>query len=234
MRRALAALPLVVLMGACDTSDPVELPAATLGRELFADPGFSPSQFNAFSCATCHPTTRDAAPTIAVSLAGAVDRAAWWGGDITSLREAADFCWVYFMRGFPSLDPADDEARALFEYLASLGSGTPVPALPLTVAESIADPGRGDAGRGAAVWDRACRVCHGDPHTGEGRIADDVLTVPEASQAVAQELGADPRLVVSEKVRHGQFFGVGGNMPFFALELMSDAELADLLEYLDP
>ncbi len=41
-------------------------------------------------------------------------------------------------------------------------------------------------------------------------------------------------LVVTEKIRHGQFFGVGGNMPFYPREVLSDAELADLLEYFDP
>ena len=45
----------------------------------------------------------------------------------------------------------------------------------------------------------------------------------------AQQVGASPRLVVIEKVRHGQFFGVGGNMPLFSREAMSDADLGALL-----
>ncbi len=174
-----------------------------------------------------------------MSLADTTRRAAWWGGTVRTLLEASDFCWVYFMRGFPGIDATSDDARALFDYLDSLATdATPaselLPALPLTTVETIVDPGRGDATRGSAVFDRACRVCHGDPHTGRGRIGPAVVVVPEASQDLADDLGVDIRLVLAEKVRHGQFFGVGGNMPFYPLELLSDAELADLLEYLSP
>ena len=36
-----------------------------------------------------------------------------------------------------------------------------------------------------------------------------------------------------EKVRHGKFFSVGGNMPLFSLEALSDAQLGDVLAYLE-
>jgi thiosulfate dehydrogenase len=138
------------------------------------------------------------------------------------------------MRGFPGIDPTSDDARALFDYLGSLPSSDDLAALPLTIVEDVVDPGRGDAARGGVAYDRACRVCHGDPHTGDGRLGPDVVVIPEASQALGKQLGVDARLVVTEKIRHGQFFGVGGNMPFYPREVLSDAELADLLEYLDP
>lgn len=224
---------LALLLVACDAGEPVAIPAASRGRVVFNDPGFSPSQFNVFSCATCHATEVDAPRGVAFSLAGTTKRDAWWGGQVRTLLEASDFCWVYFMRGFPALDPGSDDARALFDYLASL-PGDDTAALPITVVENIADPGRGDAGRGSATYDRACRGCHGEPHTGEGRLGPDVVAIPEASVALANQLGVSVRLVVTEKVRHGQFFGVGGNMPFYPREVLSDAELADLLEYLSP
>ncbi len=243
MRRAtrwlsrLAGLACVVTLWGCDEGGPVSIASVNRGRAVFADPAFSESQFNVFSCATCH-ATDDRAPGVAYSLAGTTQREAWWGGKVRTLRDAADFCWVYFMRGFPALDPTTDDARALFDYLASLappeGTSAPLPALPLTIVEATTDPGRGDATRGAATYDRACRVCHGDPVTGDGRLGPDVVAIPGASQALAAQLGVDARLVVTEKIRHGQFFGVGGNMPFYPIEVLSDADLADLLEYLDP
>lgn len=222
-------------VGACDDGAPVTITGVTRGRQVFADPGFSESRFNVFSCATCHATTPDAPPGVAVSLADVTRRESWWGGKVRTLLDASDFCWVYFMRGFPSIDAASDDARALFDYLDSLSSGSdPLPALPLTAVETIVDPGPGDATHGSAVYDRACRVCHGDPHTGAGRIGPAAVVIPEASQDLADDLGVDIRLVLTEKVRHGQFFGVGGNMPFYPLEQLSASELADLLEYLSP
>ncbi len=225
----------LVLLLACDEAGPVTIASVNRGRVVFADPGFSKSQFNVFSCATCHATTPDAPAGVAFSLAGTTRRKAWWGGKVRTLLDAADFCWVYFMRGFPALDPTSDDARALFDYLAALDPGIdPLPTLPLSIVENVVDPAPGDATRGAATYDRACRVCHGEPHTGDGRLGPDVVAIPEASQALATQLGVDARLVVTEKIRHGQFFGVGGNMPFYPLEVLSDSDLADLLEYLDP
>jgi thiosulfate dehydrogenase len=45
--------------------------------------------------------------------------------------------------------------------------------------------------------------------------------------------GVDPSLVVIEKVRHGRFFGIGGEMPLFSSEALPDPALGDLLEYLE-
>ncbi|MCC6620224.1 MAG: c-type cytochrome [Deltaproteobacteria bacterium] len=225
------------VLAACDGADAVTIGAVERGRELFASPALSGSDFNVFACATCHGTTPDDAPPIAVSLAGTSERQAWWGGAMRSLYDAVDFCYVYFMRGFPSLDPQGDDGRALYEYLGSLATGQgagALPPLPLTVVETVVEVGRGDATIGKELYDRSCAPCHGAPHTGAGRLGELVSIVPEASREYAATYGFDPRLVVIEKVRHGQFFGVGGNMPFYPLEIMDDEALADLLEYLDP
>ena len=42
-----------------------------------------------------------------------------------------------------------------------------------------------------------------------------------------------PGLVVIEKVRHGRFFDIGGVMPPFSLESLSNAQLSDLLAFLN-
>ena len=44
--------------------------------------------------------------------------------------------------------------------------------------------------------------------------------------------GVPKQLVVIEKVRHGQFFGVGGSMPPYSQEALSDADLGALLAFL--
>lgn len=221
---------------ACDDAQSVTIPASVQGRALASEARLSPSEFNVFACTTCHSTT----PTegaVASSLYGAIDRESWWGGTIPSLLGAVDFCYVYFMRGFPSLDPRSDEARALYEWLETLSTGASLPTRAMTIVETVYDPSETlptDATRGQVVYDRACRVCHGSPSTGEGRLGPNVVIIPEASVEFAEDNDVPLRLVLAEKVRHGQFFGVGGNMPLWPLERMSDQELADLLEYLDP
>ena len=41
------------------------------------------------------------------------------------------------------------------------------------------------------------------------------------------------RVTFVEKIRHGGFLGVFGNMPLYSLEAMSDADLGALLTFLD-
>lgn len=232
----------------CDEGQAVMLPAEVRGRALVHDPDFSGSEFNVFACTTCHTTTAADDGAVASTLFGVVDRESWWGGSKASLSEAVDFCYVYFMRGFPGLDRASDDGRALYEYLLSLSSGAALPTRPMTVVEAVYDPGDrgdrgepgdrpaivGDAAAGAEVYERACAVCHGEKSTGIGRLGSNVAVIPEASEEFARDNNVPLRLVLAEKVRHGQFFGVGGNMPLYPLERMSDEELADLLEYLAP
>jgi thiosulfate dehydrogenase len=205
---------------------------AEVGRRLFSDARFSDSEFNSFSCATCHGTTADAtAPRIAKPLNDVVGRGVWWGGYSPRLIDAVDFCNVFFMRGDP-IDPTSPRARALYEYLVLISSETEAAPRTLTWVENVGTVARGDPRRGEAVWDASCRTCHGDPVTGDGRINDRVSAVPGASQEFADANGFAVDLVVTEKVRHGQFFGVGGNMPPFSLESLSDEDLGALIAFL--
>jgi thiosulfate dehydrogenase len=231
-------LLIAVVMGLAACDGPVD--AVVYGERLFSDPSFSDSKFNTFSCATCHATTADAGGALfsGLPLDDALHRASWWGGDATTLLDAVNHCAFYFMRSAP-ISRDDARGRALYEYLATLSPGAPgQPARPLTLVENVTDLGRGDVARGAQVWDAACASCHGAPHTGAGRMSDLVSLVPEASIEFADEVAANtggvprPDLVVIEKVRHGQFFGVGGNMPFFSKEALSDDDLAALLAFL--
>ena len=145
-------------------------------------------------------------------------------------------CYVFFMRGeAPGLAPGDPEGDALYEYLVSISPTTPSPAIPLTWQRNIVGLVPGNPASGAQVYDMACRSCHGEVGSGRGRLHSTVTVLgPELSAYYDVEFpGVDHDVLVIEKVRHGQFFGIGGNMPPFALERLSDAELADLIAYLD-
>lgn len=230
MTRALSALVcLAALALACGP-----VPARDVGAQLFADPRLSTAESNAFSCATCHSTEESEGQGLAGrTLAGVTQRERFWGGNVVTLLDATNVCVTFFMRGAP-LEPTAPASRALYEYLLSISPGDAEPTRPLTIVENIGALGRGDPAKGQDVWDRSCRACHGDPHTGNGRISASASVVPEASEEFAEQSGFTVDAVIVEKVRHGGFFGIGGSMPPFSVETLSDEDLSALLGYLDP
>lgn len=212
-------------------------PAAEYGEKLFSDPTLSTSQYNTFSCATCHATT--ATPPAdkmysGLSLYNVASRPHWWGGYETRLLDAVNFCYTAFMRGVTPLAPEDPKSRALYEYLVGLSPDASAPAQPFSLVKDITDVPRGSAGRGEHVYRAACQDCHGEAHTGKGRPTELAPILPEVSREYDKLFpNVPPGLVFIEKVRHGRFFGVGGNMPPYSRESLSDEDLGALLTFLD-
>lgn len=210
--------------------------ASEFGRALFRDPRLSESEFNAFACATCHIETEAVDPKriqSGHSLYNSAFRPSWWGGYEARYIDAVNFCYIYFMRGLEPLSRDAPRSKALYEYLVSISPDRSAPALPLTVVRDIADVPRGTTDRGEEVYRAACETCHGAPHTGEARITALAPVLPEyVTTFEATFPGVDPALVLIEKVRHGQFFQVGGNMPLFGQEALSDADLGALLAFM--
>lgn len=212
---------LLLALAACRS----EAPARDFGRRLFSDPRLSASTANVVSCATCHAGAPGGA------LDGVLGRESYWGGWIRDPFDAVNFCFVQFMQGVPPLERDDPRAKALYEYLATLGEG---PAQPFTIVDYVEDVPRGDPAVGARVYEAACATCHGATHTGKGKNRASTPTLPEVSASYAELFpSAAPSLVVIEKVRHGQFFRVGGNMPPYSLEALPDEELGALLAFLE-
>jgi thiosulfate dehydrogenase len=205
------------------------------GEAIVSDPrGISPSQFNPFSCNTCHAKPGDdpARRFPGAPLEGAASRPSFWGGRFTSLADAVGECVTHFQRA-TDFDPQSDPARDLYSYLVKIGSTGQTGARPFTIVRSAVDIPRGDAGRGANVWNVACRTCHGEPRSGAGRLSDQISIVPEATRAEHGKEGPDVvRVVVIEKIRHGSYLGFPGTMPPFSTEVLSDPEIGDLLAYL--
>lgn len=194
------------------------------------------------------------------TLFDAAARPTWWGGAYDTFLDAVNECYVEFMRGDRIL-PDDPDGRALFVYLTSIAPDAQSPALPLTVVKNLGticmgsddtttcgptqkctqlpdltffcDIPNGDVGRGADLYQRGCVHCHGALHTGAGRLGTADSVIPDES---LKAHGGDPRLgargITVEKLRHGKFFTVGGNMPFYPLETMTDAQIGDILAYM--
>jgi len=232
MLAALGALGALAALAGCERS------AADYGAEVFADPGaLSPSSMNPFACNDCHSTDggdSDDRLRPGYDLRGVAARERFWGGQALTLADAVDTCLVFFMRGQP-LDRESAQAKALYEYLLSITpAGSPSATLPMTIVENVVDVPRGDATRGAALYDRACAYCHGAPHTGPGPILTRRVLPPDIAADYPPPFpGVAPGLVFIELIRHGRFFDVGGTMPFYSTEALSDAEIGDILAFLE-
>lgn len=229
--RRLVAVSCLSFLFACGEA---EEPSVEVGRALVSSPDLSRSAFNPLACTDCHavgPADERILP--GYPLAGAFHRPSFWGAAIPDLKGAVDFCLVYFMKGDP-LDRSDFDARSVYRYLASIADDGPTEALPFTVVTRIASrPAPGDPQLGAEVHRLACAGCHGEAGSGAGKLVSDAPILPDQARAEAERLFPefDPALVFVEKVRHGRFFSVGGTMPLYSLEALSDEDLGALLSF---
>ena len=220
---------------ACSSSTITHESAALRGERDLDDPNaFSASKFAYFGCTQCHAKTSGAAGARifpGAPLEGAASRPTFWSGRFDSLHDAIDECVTHFQRGDP-LDVSAPHVVDLNAYLQSIGASGPTQAVPFTVIKVTKDLPPGDASRGNAVYDRACRSCHGEPHTGVGKLGN-ASRIPEDTQSFH---GADGpvvvREVVIEKVRTGSFLDFSGQMPPFSQELLSDGDVADVVAFL--
>jgi thiosulfate dehydrogenase len=224
-------------ISACSGTEVERRSAAEHGRDLFSSTSTSSSTNNRFSCATCHPSAGAAPGRIhpGYTLAGATSRPKFWGGEHDDLLRAINVCRYTFMNAPSPWTANDEQAQAMYAFLASLPNDAPN-ALPFTVVNPAVDLPAGDAKRGADVYEGACKTCHGAVRTGAGRLRESIPALPDESANVFKTTynftQAEIRLTFIEKVRHGPFLGVFGSMPLFSKEAMSDADLSSLLSFL--
>lgn len=226
MRRAALVLA-IAFVAACGPGTT----SAERGQALFSDPAMSPSPSNAVSCATCHSASSSPSDHILAggSLLGVSNRESFFGGRERDVRAAINYCLRRFMR-HPSLEPlseADARGLDLLSYLDTLEG--PSDSVPWTVSLVNDNLPAGDSTRGEALYDRACRSCHGDTNTGAGRLTQFIAAIPTDT---IEEHADFARLISIQKVRAGGFYGLGGDMAPFAPEVLSDQQLADIIAYL--
>lgn len=225
----------VAVVAACGDDAPAPGSAEAHGAEVFSRAETGGTE-NTFACATCHATEpRSTRAQPGAMLAGVTTRPSYWGGTVLDLLDAVNACRITFMSAERPWLATDEDARALYAYLASLPP-TLTEAAPFTVVRSTADVAPGDATRGAAAYDRTCRGCHGGIHTADGRADARIPALPDdVARAHSPAFGyapSDVRLVFIEKARHGAFLGYSGRMPPFSREALADADLADILAFL--
>jgi thiosulfate dehydrogenase len=209
--------------------------AADRGRQLFTSAALSKSGLNLYSCATCHDAVVGETPLVkpGAVLAGATLRSSYWGGQEADLLGAINQCRAQFMHDPEPLLATSNESLDLYDYLLSLEPGDSA-SVEFSTPRLIDDPlERGDADRGHALYQLACQTCHGEIGTGLGRSSLRIAQLPEDALIAHEDFTPRlVRLVFIEKVRHGNFFGYGGEMPPFSTQVLSDVALADVLEAL--
>jgi thiosulfate dehydrogenase len=209
------------------------------GLAIFNDSGITGTAANTYSCSTCHDTGPADKGELRSggSLVGVTKRPSYWGGQEVDLLRAVNACLYYFMLSSSPWTAENEEARALYGYLESISKGSEgTAAVPFTVVVSIADLPAGNSTPGAEHYGRACATCHGPAHTGTGRLVERAPVLPEQTlqeHPLGEYTADEQRLVFVEKVRHGAFVSYSGTMPPLSLEALPDADLADILQYLD-
>lgn len=222
MRRVAVGLASAAVFVACQ-SDAVEERtggAVEHGRALFEDPHTSSSPSNVFTCSTCHASDAEHLRP-GYRLDGATTRPSFWGGQRIDLLEAINDCRLSFMDAPRPWTKDDEDARAIFAFLASLPGTND--ALPFDV-EPRDPPGGGDPARGADVYARACKLCHGALRDGANRLVPFAPILPITP--------AGDRAFYVRRVRRGAFASASGSMPPFSREALSDEDLSALLAFL--
>ncbi len=218
-------------------------PASDRGALLVRDPGLAASAYNVFACTTCHAvpgSVPDDRILPGAPLAGATLRPNYWGGAVVDLRDAVEICFQTFMRA-GSTRRDDVQWDAIYAYLDSIASvpGAVTTAVPFNVPRTVGEPGPGDAARGADTYRRACQGCHGEAHTGVGRLAmaATISIIPndteQSHRAPAYNL-IDLRTIIVQKTRHGSFLGFAGTMPPFSTDVLAPRDVDDIVAFLNP
>ena len=223
---------------------------AQLGRELFHDPTFKgtikPGKIKGYatglSCANCHADFDDTANPDGViraghSMVGVPHRGQAKGGMISDENFAraaggGGFCYQHFLQKIPAaeVDPIaipEEHAEALMAYFKAISGDNKGPQFEMAMLDDAAKKAAGeklaampgDAENGWQLFGRACVVCHPTPYkAGIG---------PQLIRSRA------PRNIDATLVRWGTKIRGGGTlMPFYAPDILSDQDIADMLAFL--
>ncbi len=225
---------------------------AQLGRELFHDPTFKGTipanapagqkKATGLTCANCHADFDDKANPDGViraghSIVGVPHRGEAKGGMIKSADFAraaggGGFCYEHFLQGVahdkvnPTAIPAE-YAEALMAYFEAISGDNKGPQFTMEMLDSDAKKAAGekiagmagDTKKGWELFGRACVTCH--PTVRKGGIG------PQLVRSRA------PRDIDKTMVRWATKIRGGGSlMPFYASDILSDQNIADIIAFL--
>jgi mono/diheme cytochrome c family protein len=196
------------------------------GEALYAEPI---ADGNSFSCATCHALSEPAPDGFrrpGHPIGDATRRPSWKNGQLDDMRDAVNSCLQEWMNAEPW---AADDPRwiALREFLDGQAGQAEAPALSFEIVSPPSDLSGGDADAGRTVFNQSCAVCHGQDGAGTNQAP------PVVGHGYERSYTAQ-RVRTSGRSDSPIYPGLsGGIMPFWAADRLSDAELLDLVAYLE-
>ena len=218
------------------TSQPTSTPSAIDGASVYMNP--QPGG-NTFACAFCHALTEpsiDSFTRPGHSIGDALRRPSYKNGQLPNFLDAVNTCLDVWMTVSTPWTEETPEFQALSEFLASEDTGSGVaPTLsfskhePLTFAADNSDV-NGDPIAGREKFNTSCAICHGA----------DAMGTERAPQLAGRYTFNNSANIIARKVRlsgptdHSIYQGdsVGGVMPFWAEDRISDDDLENVVAFI--
>ncbi len=183
---------------------------------------------NTFACATCHALAEpasDGVRRVGHPIGDAAARPSFKNGQYTSLRDAVNTCVTEWMLA-PALPEDDSRWLALEDFLQSQAPAQAA-AIRYQRVEPPADLSGGDAEAGMTLFNSTCSSCHG-------------LDAKGTPQAPALYRTGLSRATIAKRVRtsgpanSNTYPGLtGGRMPFWGADRLSEAELRDVVAFVE-
>ena len=184
---------------------------------------------NTFACVTCHALkepAEDGMRRAGHALADATKRPHYKNGQLEDMLDAVNSCLTEWMRSEPWSE-GDPRWVALHDYLEAQAPEGQAQPLSFEIASPPLDTSGGDAEAGRALFNMSCALCHGADAIGTAR-APSLLGLDLQGEYIAR------RVRTSGQSQSPVYDGLtGGAMPFFAADRLSDAELLDLVAFVE-
>lgn len=212
----------------CITADPASLQAnGRDGAEVFTTPV---STASTFSCSSCHAISEndglasDGLRRPGHPLLNAINRPDFKNGQVDMMLDAVNTCLTEWMNTSPWTE-TDSDWINLANWLEDQATSDAAEPIVIDIVEPPQNLSGGDAVNGREVFNSTCRVCHG--LDGEGTPLAPKIT----------ETGLTPEYIATRIRQSGLpdsdiYSGlVGGIMPFWGADRLSDEELIDITAF---
>jgi thiosulfate dehydrogenase len=183
---------------------------------------------NTFACATCHALSEPAADRVrrvGHPIGDAAARPSFKNGQFSQLLDAVNTCVTEWMLA-PALEEDDPRWQALRTFLTEQAPESAAP-IRYQIVEPPADLDGGDASAGMELFNASCSACHGIDAKGTNQ-APALYQTDLSRETIAR------RIRTSGPVDSATYPSLsGGRMPFWGEDRLSDAELLDLVAFVE-
>ncbi|WP_053982136.1 DM13 domain-containing protein [Marinagarivorans algicola] len=217
------------------SSQPVEPSLSDTGRAIYE----KPLGGSRFACADCHALDENADQLddkgfrrAGHPIGDALRRPHFKNTQLTAFVDAANSCLDEWMGTTITWNNNTEEYLALAAYLTANDTGTgDAPALSFTLKPTGVPSEQGSVAAGAAAFNKTCAVCHGKDGVWDNNpLGIDIRYITDSAADAAAVARKVRRSGSSDSPVYQDL--VGGIMPFWSAERLTDQELADITAFL--